>query len=87
MTSWADFAIVASVILLPLAGDTERLNGRVDPWFLPRAVHLPFTFAVVGLFMLGLWSQDFPHPAEASDRSIAPLAQTLTAFVRVFSGN
>ena len=87
MTTWADFAVVAGVLLIPFAGAAESKTfwGPDRPWFLPNQVRIPLGFALLALLFAGFSYQDYPQPAGAEWNWIDFLGQVGTAFSRVFS--
>ena len=87
MTTWADFAVVAGVLLLPLAGAAESKTfwGPDRPWFLPNQVRIPLGFALLALLYAGFSYQDYLQPADVEWNLINLLNQVGTAFSRVFS--
>ena len=87
MTTWADFAVVAGVLLLPLAGAAESKTfwGPDRPWFLPNQVRIPLGFVLLALLYAGFSYQEYPQSADAEWNLIELLEQVGTAFSRVFS--
>lgn len=86
MTTWADFAVVAGVLLLPLAGAAESKTfwGPDRPWFLPNQVRIPLGFALLALLYAGFSHQEYPRSAETEWNLADLLEQVGTAFSRVF---
>lgn len=86
MTVLADFAVVISLILLPLTGATESRTffGPDRPWFLPNHIRTPLGLALVGMLIAGLHYQDYPGPQDADPQAVDFFGQVGTAFARVF---
>ncbi len=82
MTTWADFAVVAALLLMPLAAAREPWSGPVDFYFLPNKVGRLFWAILLIMFVGGLWFQDYPHSADTSGPF--EFGQVFTAFTRVF---
>lgn len=87
MTTWADFAIVLCLILLPLAGASESKTfwGPDKPWFLPNLIRIPLGLALLALLLCGLFYQDYPRPADADWDWVDFFGQVGTAFSRIFA--
>lgn len=87
MTTWADFAIVVGLLLLPLVGASESKTfwGPDRPWFLPNYIRNPLGIALLALLFFGFSYQDYARPEDADWKWIDFWGQIGTAFSRVFS--
>ena len=86
MTTWADFAIAISLVLLPLTGASESRTffGPDRPWFLPNHIRTLLGLTLLALLLAGFNLQDYPRPEDADWQWIDFFGQVGTAFSRVF---
>lgn len=86
MMTWADFAIVVGLILLPLTGASESKTfwGPDRPWFLPNRIRQPLGLALLVLLFAGIYKQDYPRPDGADWQWVDFFGQVGAAFTRVF---
>ncbi|MDX8353555.1 hypothetical protein [Cognatiyoonia sp. IB215182] len=86
MTTWADFAIIFGLGLLPLTGASESRTfwGPDRPWFLPNRIRTPLGLSLLLIAFFGFQYQDYPRPEDADWQWIDFLGQLGTAFSRVF---
>lgn len=86
MTTWADYAVVISLVLMPLAGASEsaRFFGPDRPWLLPNRVRSLVGVLLLSCLLGGLYFQDYPRSAPQDSLQLDFFGQVRTAFSRVF---